>query len=88
MSDYTHGLVAVIKDPENEELLKVLAFAGYNQEPTQEDRDEVLNALKGHPEFAEQEFWFIDATQEMLDYFNAENAEENDSADITEESNS
>jgi len=86
MSNFTHGLVAVIKDPENEELLKVLAFAGYEQEPTQENRDEVLQTLKQHPDFSDIDFWFIDATDEMINYFNSQQ-QEDDPADSTDESN-
>jgi len=86
MNNFTHGLVAVIKDQENEELLKVLAFAGYEQEPTQENRDEVLQTLQQHPDFAEFDFWLIDATDEMLTYFNSQR-QEDDSTDSTEESN-
>lgn len=89
MNNFTHGLVAVIKDPENEDLLKVLAFAGYEQEPTQENRDEVLQTLKQHPDFSDIDFWFIDATEEMINYFNRQQTEEteDDSTDTADESN-
>lgn len=89
MNNFTHGLVAVVKDPENEELLKVLAFAGYEQEPTQENRDEVLQTLNQHPDFSDIDFWFIDATEEMINYFNRQQTEEteDDSTDTTDESN-
>jgi hypothetical protein len=87
MNDFTYGLVAVVKDPENEELLKVLAFAGYEQEPTQENRDEVLQTLNQHPDFSGIDFRLIDATEEMISYFNRQQ-QNNDSTDTSDESNS
>lgn len=70
---FTHGLVIVTRDENDGELLKVLGFSGYFAEPTEAEKLKLQEEIDNHELFKQMDpetFWVMEATDEILSYFN------------------
>ena len=71
---FTHGLVIVTRDENDGELLKVLGFSGYFAEPTEAEKLKLHEEIDNHELFKQMDpetFWIMEATDEILSYFNS-----------------
>jgi hypothetical protein len=71
---FTHGLVIVTRDENDGELLKVLGFSGYFAEPTEAEKLKLQEEIDNHELFKQMDpetFWIMEATDEILSYFNS-----------------
>jgi hypothetical protein len=71
---FTHGLVIATRDENDGELLKVLGFSGYFAEPTEAEKLKLQEEIDNHELFKQMDpetFWIMEATDEILSYFNS-----------------
>jgi hypothetical protein len=74
MNRFTHGIIVLNPNLEDEEGTPIVHFLGLWQEPTEKDIEDLKEELKSDPEFEQyenvDELEFMFANQEHVEMFN------------------
>ncbi len=73
MNEFKYGLMVIDPTVDEDDCVSIVHFAGYVEEPTKEDADQLREELRDDPKFGLQDIWdkvdILPAPKEVVEHF-------------------